>query len=340
MFKTVPAHLKKDRQCCCDTESPLLATHPLRLYAANERTTPPRVQAVCRSGILNGITASGSRASRSLAPWSYVFRRLCPPVDDVGPVGGKRRASPRELSEQEATLRLIVQTVSGVCATRGDNFVLLEQIDVFMEEAGILPKLNYNLQLTEWTDRTLRPWQRHLRRDTKVKYRNPAIADRSEGFPSVFPFFHVYHFPILSFFHFSEDNCRVRQYHSLCSCGCTAHCGVRVCCDSVSRCGDCFLSMRQRKDRMLQFLSQRECVRCNLELQRHKGDTQKLDTTLCPEGMSGCLKSRSTSEPNQIIVRTRGRCTRRAHVFPSASGHSTHCWAYTQCNLSCTAQLR
>ena len=130
-----------------------------------------------------------------------MFRRLCPPVDDVGPVGEKGEQVLGN-SEQEATLRLIVQTVSGVCATRGDNFVLLEQIDVFMEEAGILPKLNYNLQLTEWTDRTLRPWQRHLRRDTKVKYRNPAIADRSEGFPSVFPFFHFYHFPILSFFSF------------------------------------------------------------------------------------------------------------------------------------------
>ena len=134
----------------------------------------------------------------------------------------------------------------------------LEQIDVFREEAGILPKLNYNLQLTEWTDRTLRPW--HLRRDTKVKYRNPAIADRSEGFPSIFPFFLFFMFPFFPFFHFSENSCRVWQYHSLCSCGCIAYCGVRVCCDSVSRCGDCSLSMRQRKDRMLQFLSQRECV--------------------------------------------------------------------------------
>ena len=34
---------------------------------------------------------------------------------------------------------------------------------------------------------------------------------------------------------------------------------------------------------------------------------------------------------HQIIVRTRGRCVCRAHEFSSASGHSTHCWAYTQC---------
>ena len=73
-------------------------------------------------------------------------------------------------SEQEATLRLIVQTVSGVCATRGDNFVLLEQIDVFMEEAGMLPKLNYNLQLTEWTEGE-QIMRSHARRDTKVRYK-------------------------------------------------------------------------------------------------------------------------------------------------------------------------
>ena len=49
---------------------------------------------------------------------------------------------------------------------------------------------------------------------------------------------------------------------------------------------------------------------------------------------------RLTSEPHQTTVRTRGRCTRRAHEFPSASGHSTHCWAHVQCNLKCTAPLR
>ena len=47
---------------------------------------------------------------------------------------------------------------------------------------------------------------------------------------------------------------------------------------------------------------------------------------------------RLASGPHRIKVRTRGRCT-RAHEFPSAPDHSTHCWAYTQCNLPCTAPL-
>ena len=45
-------------------------------------------------------------------------------------------------------------------------------------------------------------------------------------------------------------------------------------------------------------------VRCNLEFTR----TQKLDVRVCPDGMSRCLRSRSTSELRQIIVRTRGCC--------------------------------
>ena len=40
--------------------------------------------------------------------------------------------------------------------------------------------------------------------------------------------------------------------------------------------------------------------------------------------MSRCLRSRSNSEPHQIIVRTTDRCACRAHEFSSASGHSTH----------------
>ena len=120
------------------------------------------------------------------------------------------------------------------------------------------------------------------------------------------------------------NNCRVRQYQSLCSCGCAAYCEGRVCCDSVSRCGDCSLSIRQRKDRMPQFLSQRECVAI-WNCKDTRETTQKLDTTLCPDGMSGSLKSRSTSEPHQIKDRTRGslhspcsrvpKCFRPLHTF-------------------------
>ena len=37
---------------------------------------------------------------------------------------------------------------------------------------------------------------------------------------------------------FSENNYRSAQYYPRCSCGSTAYCKVRICCDSVSWCGD------------------------------------------------------------------------------------------------------
>ena len=64
------------------------------------------------------------------------------------------------------------------------------------------------------------------------------------------------------------------------------------------------------------------CLYTTKTWETHKGHstTKKLQCM-----MPSC---RMASEPHQIIVRTRGRCTHRAHEFPSASGHSTHCWAH------------
>ena len=40
-------------------------------------------------------------------------------------------------------------------------------------------------------------------------------------------------------------------------------------------------------------------------------------------------ETKNVPTTSRITVRTRGCCTHRAHELPSASGHSTHCWAET-----------
>ena len=84
-------------------------------------------------------------------------------------------------------------------------------------------------------------------------------------------------------------------------------------------------------------------------VERNKGRTDNIANSQCE--CSSCLSHnrqsfltsssavlhcttpscRLASEPHQIIVQTRGCCTHHAHEFPRVSGHSTHCWAFSQC---------
>ena len=107
----------------------------------------------------------------------------------------------------------------------------------------------------------------------------------------------------------------------------TAECAYDDC--SVSRCGDtqCFMApTHQRSDVHLEpcivHVIRLKNKDCDKDTEKHS-TTKKLQCT-----MPSC---RSTSEPHQIIVGTRGRCARRAHEFSGASDHCTHCWPYSQC---------
>ena len=137
---------------------------------------------------------------------------------------------------------------------------------------------------------------------------------------------------------FSESKYRFQQYSLVLVRLRSLRTGARI---SVSRqairwpCGFSWCD----KDRMLQFLSHqhmhghrdwkqdwRQCVDENTQQGLGANtDTREHSTTKKLQCMMPSC--RLASEPHQIIVRTRGRCTHRAHEFPSASGHSTHCWA-------------
>ena len=71
---------------------------------------------------------------------------------------------------------------------------------------------------------------------------------------------------------------------------------------------------------------------CRMTKSRQGYSLCKVRNTLTTRKLQCMMPScQLASERHQITVRTKGRRTRRAHVFPSASGHSTHCWACTQC---------